>query len=245
MSSGAPKTKNVTSSSTSQPWAPVQPGLKQGISDLGSLYNSGQFLKANTPSYPSVADLAPETTQSWNAIASRANAGSPDLQGAQAWNRNILSGDISQGPLSNIANDAADRIAGQFSMSGRLGANNAYARGLGGGIASAVLPYQQAAAQFAPTLAQADYADAGMLGQVGGQRQAYAQDLLNAYNTQQDALKQAPISAVTDYMNALSGNWGGATTQNQPVQYQSQSPWATGAGLGLGLLGAFMQTPGA
>lgn len=240
MSSGKPKTQNVQGTTTTQPWGPTQKGLKQGIGDLSSLYSSGQFLKANTPSYPSVADLAPETTQSWNMIANRANAGSQDLQGAQAWNRGILSGDLNSGPLSSIANDAADRIAGQFSMSGRLGANNAYARGLGGGIASAVLPYQQAAAQFAPTLAQADYADAGMLGQVGGQRQAYAQDLLNAFNTQQDALNQAPISAVTDYMNALSGNWGGSTTTNQPVQYQKQSPWATGAGVGLGLLGAFL-----
>lgn len=240
MSSGKPKTQNVQSTTSSAPWGPTQAGLKSGIGDLTSLYNSGQFLKANTPSYPSVADLAPETTQSWNMIANRANAGSQDLQGAQAWNRGILSGDLNSGPLSSIANDAADRIAGQFSMSGRLGANNAYARGLGGGIASAVLPYQQAAAQFAPTLAQADYADAGMLGQVGGQRQAYAQDLLNAFNTQQNALNQAPISAVTDYMNALSGNWGGSTTTNQPTQYQKQSPWATGAGIGLGLLGAFL-----
>lgn len=241
MSSGGSKPKTVTTTTNNSPWAPTQPGLQQGIKDLTSQYKSGQFLKANQ-AYPgsTVAGLAPETIQSWNQASALANGPQADLQAAQNYNRSILSGDLSQGYLGQLTNNVTNNINGQFSMGGRYG-SGAHQNAIAQGVTSAVMPYAQSAAQFAPELAKAAYMPSQVLGGIGTARQGYAQDLINAdiqkYNQQQSA----PISAITDYMQALSGNWGGGSTSTQPYQSDnSTNPWLQGAGIGASLLGSYL-----
>ena len=77
---------------------------------------------------------------------------------------------------------------------------------------------QQAAAQFAPTLAQQDYYDLAQLGQVGNQREAYMQDLINADINRYNLLQQAPINELSLYQQLIGGNLGSTTTGTQPKQ---------------------------
>lgn len=240
MSSGGSKPKTVTTTTNNDPWAPTQPGLQQGISDLTAQYNSGQFLKANQ-SYPgqTVAGLAPETVQSWNGTANLANDNST-VQNAINFNNSLLSGDMSTGYLGQLVNNTTNNINGQLSLAGRYG-SGAHQNAIAQGVSSAVLPYAQQAAAMAPQLDQARYFGNQQLANVGSARQGYAQDLINAdiqkYNQQQSA----PISAITDYMQALSGNWGGGTTSTQPYQGgNSTNPWIQGAGIGASLLGSWL-----
>lgn len=232
MSSGGSKPKTVQTTSNASPWAPTQPGLQQGISDLGQQYSSGQFLKANQ-AYPgqTVAGLAPETVQSWNQTAGIANGGSPDIEAAQNYNRSVLSGDLSQGYLGNLANNVTNNVNGQFSMAGRYGSGS-HQGAIANGITSAVMPYANSAADRASGLAQAQYMPSQMLAGVGQARQGYAQDMINSEIQKYNQQQSAPISATTDYMQALSGNWGGGTTSTQPWQSgNSTNPWLQGAGL--------------
>ena len=241
MSSGGSKPKTVTTTTNNDPWAPTQPGLKQGITDLGQQYASGQFLKANQ-AYPgqTVADLAPETVQSWNNATAIANGPQTDIKAAQDYNRSLLSGDLTTGYLGQLTNNVANNVNGQFSLAGRYG-SGAHQNAISQGITSAVLPYAQQAAQFAPTLAQAEYLPSQMLASVGSARQGYAQDLINAEIQKYNQQQSAPISAITDYMQALSGNWGGGTTATQPYQAgNSTNPWLQGAGVGASLLGSYL-----
>jgi hypothetical protein len=235
--SGGSKTQTTTSSSA--PWAPTQPGLKQGISDLDKLYKSGGF---NIPYYPgqTLAETAPETSQAWQMVSDIAgNPSSSSVQGATDYNNAILRGDYSAlQPMFDAAKDAANS---NYEAAGRYGSgypDNAVSKGIGSVIAGAA---GNAAAQ-APGLQAAMYQPAAALGQVGDQRQAEAQNQINeaikAYNYGQTA----PINAINSYMQALSGNWGGTQVGTQPVQGAGTN-WQDifGAGLGAGglALGAY------
>ena len=76
---------------------------------------------------------------------------------------------------------------------------------------------QQAAAQFAPQLAREDYFDLGQLQQVGAQREAAGQDLINADINGYNALQNAPINELALYQKLIGGNLGAQTTATQPV----------------------------
>ena len=239
MSSGGGKTQKVQTVQNSSPWAPTVPGLTKGIEDLGKQYDSGAFLRANQPYMGQrVAGLAPETTQSWDNIANMAGDNST-VQNAINYNNSMLSGDLSTGFLGNLTSDITDQVNASMSSMGRYGSGT-HQNALSRGITSAVLPYASQAASLAPTLDRARYQGQEMLGNVGQSRQNYGQTLINDAITQEQALKNAPISAITDYMQALSGNWGGSTTGTQPSQAPQTSPWMQGAGLGLGFLGSML-----
>lgn len=231
---GSTKTQNVTTTSNSAPWAPVQPGLQTGIKDLTSIYNSGGF---NIPRYPgqTLADTAPETTQGWQSITDTANDPSKGVGAAQTYNNAILNGDYSA--LQPMFDAARDTAASSYEAAGRYGSgyhDNAVSKGVGSVIANAA----GSAVSAAPALAAAQYAPGQALEAVGTARQQTAQDQINAAIAAYNQDKTAPISSIEDYMAALSGNWGGSTTATQPVQSAATNPWLQIAGLGASAVGS-------
>ncbi len=234
--------KNQVSTTSSAPWSPTQPGLKKGISELDKLFASGGF---NIPRYQgdTLADVAPETAQGWSAITNTANDPSKGVGAALDYNNAILKGDYTA--LAPMI-EAARRGAGSsYEAAGRYGSgyhDRAVTEGIGGVIAGAA----GNAVAAAPGLQAASYAPGQALVGVGKDRQSQAQaeiaEAIKAYY----ADKQQPISNVMDYMAALSGNWGGTSTQTTPVQSGGGTNWqdifgagTSLAGLGLSAYGAF------
>jgi hypothetical protein len=98
------------------------------------------------------------------------------------------------------------------------------------------------AAQLAPQLAQQDYFDAQQLAQVGQQRQAQLQNLINAEIQRYNAIQQAPINELALYQNFIGGNIGGTKTTTTPMQTQGNdpNPWQIGAGVIGSVLGSVL-----
>ena len=106
------------------------------------------------------------------------------------------------------------------------------------GVGSVIANAAGNAVAAAPGLQAASFTPGQALLGVGQDREQTAQDQINEAVKAYYADKQQPISNVQDFMAALSGNWGGTSTQTAPVQSQGSS-WQDylGGGLGLGSLG--------
>ncbi len=231
--SGSSKQKNQVATTSSAPWDPVQPGLKKGISDLDALYASGGF---NIPRYQgqTLADTSPETAQGWGAIAKTANDPNNGVGSALKYNNAILGGDYAA--LQPMFDAARENAGASYEAAGRYGSgyhDNAVSKGVGSVIAQAA---GQAAGQ-APALQAASYAPGQALVGVGKDREATAQaqiaEAIKAYY----ADKQQPINNIQDYMAALSGNYGGTSTQTSPVATTPGSSWQDYFGAGTSLAG--------
>lgn len=232
----APKTKQVQSSSSTTPYGPAQPGINQGIKDLGAIYKQGGF---NIPYYPgqTLAGTAPETAQGWQQTTDRAMAGSPNLHNAEAYDNALLTGNYTA--LQPMINSAQDSANSHSSLAGRYGSNS-WGRGLGEGIGNVIAQNAGAAAARAPGFAQADYLDPQMLGQVGQQRQQTAQDQINEAIKRYTYQQQQPINAITAYMDSLNG-FGNTTTGTQPIQQQpGTNPWLGALGLAAQAGGSYL-----
>lgn len=243
---GGSKTQKVVESST--PWAEQVPLWKTSYQRLNELYKSGG-LRINPYPGQTVAPVSPETGQAWAMAANRAQAGSPLNQLSKGYIGDVLSGRYlgQDAPgLSTVLDRARDAVNATYSLGGRYGSgahDAAVARGLGGILNDAYQAERNrmdAAAQFAPQLAQQDYFDAQQLAQVGGQRQAHMQDLINAEIQRYNALQQAPVNELALYQNFIGGNIGGTQTSMQPVQGGSANPWQIGAGIIGSLLGTVL-----
>jgi hypothetical protein len=212
--------------SSSAPWGPQAKRWQTSLSDLDKLRASGA-LRINPYPGQTVAPTSQETANAWTGIANRAQSGSPLNQMSGDYVRRTLDPGylMSDSPgLSNVLDSAANDVNSRFAMAGRT---------FSGGHANALnqsqgqLRYQdfarkaqeqQAAAQFAPQLAREDYFDLNQLQQVGGQREAAGQDLINADINRYNALQNAPINELALYQKLIGGNLGANTTATQPVQ---------------------------
>lgn len=251
MSTPDPKPQNVTSQQNSEPWSVQKPYLEQGFKEAQNIYNQGpqQFYPGRTFVDPSQATL-----QSLAGTEARALQGSPVLGAAQNEAQKSLSGDyLSAG--NPYFSQMADRvrasvvpaISGQFSNAGGAGGLQGRAVGLGLGDALGSLAYQnygdernrmQNAMAQAPGLAQADYLDPAMLGQVGAQREQIAQQPITEAIARHDYEQMAPNQALAQYMQMISGNYGGQTTGTTQQLIPQQNPWTTALGGLLGGVGA-------
>lgn len=241
---GESKTQKVTQTST--PWAEQVPLWRTSYQRLNDLYNAGGL---RIDPYPgqTVAPTAPETAQAWSTIANRAAAGSPLSQLSKGYVGDVLAGKYlgQEAPgLSSVLGRARDAVNATYALGGRYGSgahDAAVAQGVGGILNDAYQAERNrmdAAAQYAPQLAQQDYADAQQLAQVGSQREAHLQDLINAEIQRYNALQQAPVNELALYQNFIGGNLGGTQTGTQPIQTSHTNPWALGAGIIGSLLGS-------
>lgn len=239
--------KTATTTNTSAPWKEQQPFLEEIMKDAQGLY------KNNNPTYypgNTVAGFSPDQEQAFNRATQRSLTGNANMNASAGYNADVLSGKYSQDPyqsqvFENMKSQILPTINSQFSGAGRYG-SGAHADTATRALTESFAPYavqmnQNAmnrmdnAASQAPMYAQNDYTDIAAQADVGGQRQALAQqeiqDAFNRYTYQQDQ----PYNKLGQYLGFVGGNYGGVQTSQTP--YQTQSPFSQIAGAGLGLLG--------
>lgn len=219
------KTQKTTTST--QPWGPQATRYQNTLFPrVDQLLNSGG-LRINPYPGQTVAASSPETQSYWGQTAQRAQAGSPLNTMSADYISRVLDPNylMSDSPgLSSVLDSAANDVNARYAMAGRT-FSGAHANALG--QSQGQLRYQdllrkageqQSAAQFAPQLAREDYYDLGQLGQVGQQREAHMQDLINSDINRYNTLQQAPINELSLYQSLIGGNLGATTTGTQPVQ---------------------------
>ena len=237
MSSGGGKTKSQNTVQTSAPYGPAQPGINQGLEDAFNLYKSGGLKYEAFPT-STVAPQSQETLDSQSMIANRARSGSPTLGAAEAYDTKLLNGDFTA--LNPILNTARDSINSNKSLSGRYG-SDVHDRAITEGLGTIMAQAQSQAVNRAPQLAQAGYIDPQMLAGVGAQREAFAQDELNDLIRKFQFQQEEPANEIQRLFDLNSGNWGGTTYGQQPVQRsQGTNPWMQGASIGAGLLASYL-----
>jgi hypothetical protein len=243
---GGSKTQTVTESTT--PWSAQIPLWNTSYKRLNELYKSGA-LRINPYPGQTVAPIAPETGQAWNMVANRAQAGSPLNSLSKGYIGDVLAGKYlgQDAPgFSSVLDRARNAVNASYALGGRYGSgahDAAVAQSLGGILNDAYHAERgrmDAAAQLAPQLAQQDYFDAQQLAQVGGQRQAHLQDLINAEIQRYNAIQQAPINELALYQNFIGGNVGGTRTTTQPAPGRDAEPWQIGAGIIGSILGSVL-----
>lgn len=253
MSTPSPKAETVTSTSNTTPWSEQIPYLKQGFSEAQNIYNKGpqQFFGGQTYASPDAA-----TTSALNSIETRARAGSPLMNQGSAELGKTLSGqyldpNTNPGFQSVLDTTKANTLPGidsRFMGAGRSG-SGLHGRAVGEGLGSAIggLTYgnyndernrMTSALGMAPQYAQADYNDAAMLGQVGAAREGIAQQGINEAIARHDYNQMAPNQALAQYMQMISGNYGGQSTGTTQQLIPQANPWMQGLGILSSVAGA-------
>ena len=199
------------------------PALQAGNQAIANTA-SGQYLNSN-PYLQSAIDAASSgiTRNYQNAVA-------PGIDSAAA-----SAGRYGSGAQANMHSQAQQNLAQQL---GQVGAAMSY-QGYGDERTN-----QLRAAALSPTMAQADYMDAGQLATVGQSREQMAgqnlQEQIDRYNFGQEE----PRQRLAEYMAMVAGgNFGGSATQTQPYFQPSGLQTglgvaATGAGIAGSLFGA-------
>lgn len=274
---GSAPSGNQTVTQTADPWSAQQPYLKTGFQAAQNIYD------APAPQYyggSTVAPFSPETNASFEAQTNRALKGSPLIASSQQQLTDTIGGkylDPANNPYllagaEQIRANVLPGIEARFAGSGRLNsgmASRAASMGLADALAGqATQNYnnernrQMQAMAFAPTMANQDYFDIQQLGDVGSQKENYAQALTNEQIDRNTYNQNIPATQLAQFMNFIQGNYGGSTTGTMagttPFQRGSRAggalggamsgaatgsmlgPWgAAGGGILGGLLGGF------
>ncbi len=231
----------------SDPWA-----YQQG--PLINVYERAQELPQQIPyPYPGVVPFSPTTAAAQIAQTNRAMQGNPLTQIGQSAIGQTASGNYLYGqPGFNAALESAHRqiapmVRGQFEGAGRYGSGLQQAtemQVLGDVFANMYGQERQrqlSAAQLAPTMAQADYADIGRLSEVGAQQEARAQAALDDAQARWQFAQGTPYSQLGTMSQVIQGGYPGGQTQTSQPNPRT-SPMASA--LGGGLLGyGMMQMP--
>ena len=236
---------SVTSTTSSEPSEFVKPYLTEAFGQAQNLFQS------SVPNYypnQTYANFAPETSAALNLATQRATQGNPLLGSSQNEINNILSGQYlspttnpySQALYDQMAGDVTSGVQSQFSKAGRLGsgANQEVLASELGNLANQVYgsQYQQerqnmlGAAQIAPQLAQADYADIQALGGVGQTREAMDMAQIQDATARFDFEQQKPYYKLREYLASVGSPYAQNTSTTQPV-FRNQ---------GAGILGGAM-----
>jgi hypothetical protein len=247
---GDDNTKKQTSVTSNSPYPAFKPGLDVLGKDILSTYKAGG-LRQNPFPGQTVAGTAPETAQSWNMIAQRAQQGSPLVGMSGDWVKsrldpNFLNSDTPG--FQAVLDRSRQGVNSEFARAGRT-FSGAHAGALGSGEGQlryqdyqSKLGQQAAAAQFAPTLAREDYFDASQLAGVGQQRQGALQDQINAEINRYNALQSGRANELGLLSSLLAGGGPGTSSTTAPVQSNSGNPWLQGIGTAASLASLFMQS---
>jgi len=252
-------TQQITSSSA--PWAPLQPFLTQGFGRAEDLYQQGgpQYYPQST-----VAQFGPTTQQALGQYQDIANAGNPITAPAQNMLAGTLRGDYlspESNPYLAAMSDAAARQAGrqyseytapsiqaQFANSGRTGSGlyanaldqsrDTLARNLSemnanlyGQNYQSERGRQLQAAQLAPQTAQLSYLDPSQLLNVGELQDTKSQQNITDQFNRYMYNQERPYDNLARYFGYLGGNYG---QQNSRDVF---TPSGLQTGLGIGLTG--------
>jgi hypothetical protein len=242
----------------------------------GPLYYQGQTVADMSPERAAALTAQAARAQTGSPLMTTSKAELGKTLGGAYLNANpYLQGAIdaaSRGVTRNYQDAVAPGIDSAFSLAGRYGsgahvaAHDAAEKNLAAqlGDLAGNLGYQGYATERAnmlnalnavPAYAQADYADIAQLSDVGRQREAMAQALINDQIARWNFEQQMPADKLAQYAQLIRGDFGG--TQSTTAPYSSGAgilggatsgaglgsmfgPWGTGIGAVLGgLLGAF------
>jgi len=210
----------------------VKPFVQYGLEQAKQLYNANtpQYYSGQTYVGPSE-----QTQAALQATQQRALQGNPLLPAAQRQQQDVISGQYLQNnPYFNQAlagaaqgatqnyNDAIAQAQSSLSKAGRFGSNvgadiqNRAATTLANTLANKYgeLSYQNfaneramqnQAAQYAPTLAQADYADISQLANVGKTAEDYQKTALQADIDRFNFQQNLPYQKLSSYLGAAYG----------------------------------------
>lgn len=177
-----------------------------------------------------IAGFTPEQIAAQEAISSRAGSGSPLLGASQEYLQDVIKGKyltpdtnpylqhyISKGLEQTLPNwDTAAIEAGRYGSeawgSGRGREMADVTAQVYGPAIEAALARQMEAAGMAPGLAREDYFDMIQLAQVGAEKQAMNQALIDAAREKWEFEQMQPWDRLARYSNLLSGNVGGTST---------------------------------
>lgn len=240
---GSSGSQTTTSTQKSEPWGPQQPYLKEGLGLAQSRYNmpGPQYYPNST-----VVPFSPQTEYALQAGEQRALQGSPLNFGAQNLAMNTMGGAYLQGNpnfdrvAQSVGNQVRNQVDSAYAGAGR-GPSAGYAESLGRGISDAISPYafgnyeaergrQMDTMRMAPQMAMGDYADIGMLGQIGAQREGQAQRVLGDDMARFNYGQMLPDAMLDDYIRRVQGGYGNTTTTQQPM-------YSNGLMTGIGALG--------
>ena len=251
--------EQIVTSSTA-PWAPLQPYLQSGFGRAEQLYQTGgpNYFPGST-----VAPFGADTTNALNMFRQNATQGTPVPGAATNQIASTLSGDyLNSNPyLDAMYNNAANRvtehyqeavapsIAHNFGMAGRSGSGmysnamqnsqTALADSLGGMAANIYggnyaneRSNQMTAAGMAPQIAPMGYYDASQLLNVGETMDTKAQqNVTDAYGRYMFE-QERPYDNLGRYMMSLGGNYG--TQKSEPFSPLAQNLGLAATGIGLG-----------
>ena len=256
--------------STSAPWAPIQPYLQSGFSRAENLYQQG-----GPQYYPGqlVAGFGQDTTGALDMYRNRATQGSPVAGAANQQITGTLQGDYlgsnpyldsmydraASGVTRNYQEAVAPTIGAKFGMSGRSG-SGAYmnamdssrdqlgrslegmAANMYGNAYNQERGRQMQAASIAPKTAELGYYDASQLMNVGQQSDDLRQRQIEADFNKYNFNQMRPYENLGRYMGYLGGDYG-----SQNTQMDDSSTWgniAGGALTGLSTLGWLKENGG-
>lgn len=259
---GGSTTSTVTQKA--DPWAGIQPQLKQAAGDTQNLYNKGLLTPKAYPDQ-TFANFTPLQQQAMDATAQRATNGSPVNSANQGMLTDTLNGnylDPNSNPyLKSTYDQAAKSVQGTvnsaFGQGGRYGSGlnqqvlgnslDNLATDIYGGNYQQERTKQLGASALAPQAANQDYTDLSALSGVGGQQQGQSQnainDAINRFNTN----NAAPAQNIQNYvglLNGAGGQYGASTGTNTQPYYQNNTASTLGllgslGGVGGGLSGLF------
>lgn len=262
-----------TITSTTAPWAPLQPFLQSGFNRAEGLYQQGgpQYFPQST-----VAQFGDTTNQALNQYTNLATQGNPIAGPAQGMVADTLSGNFlspESNPYLQAMSDAANRqttrqyqeavvpgIQAQFANSGRTGSGlfanamdqsrDTLSRSLAESNANLYgnnfqneRNRQMQAAQLAPQTAQLGYLDASQLLNVGEMQDNKSQQNITDQFNRHMFNQERPYDNLARYQGFLGGNYG--SESSTPYNTPSGLQQGIGAGLaGLGILGEINQAGG-
>lgn len=215
------------------------PAQENALSELFPEITAMKDIPVEYPDFPTVVPFSGQTEQALQGIEQRAiggsdlNRGAQDAVGATLRGDYLNAGNPHFGAFADrVTGDIGSRINAQFAKANRLGSPaNAEAMTRGIGDVLAPIAYQNyanertkqmQAAEYAPQLAQTDYADLGRLLNVGGAREqqfgADLQDQISRFNFEQ----QEPRRRLAEAMALIGGGqYGGTQTTNAPIYQNS------------------------
>ena len=234
---------------TSKPWAEQIPYLTEGFDQAKSIYNqgipdyyTGESIAGFTPAQKAAQQATLGYAMGPRAAAQQQAAESSLVQG--------LSGQIDPNAYNPMANALTQQVMGNLKGSilpgirqqtttyqpgggsrGNLVQNKAIAGAVQQGLTKPMADlytnaYNQAqqravqSGQLYPSIMNAPMAMYGAMGDVGAQRQGMRQQQMDADMARYQYNATAPQQALANYMNMISGNYGGTVQKTTPGQSQ-------------------------
>lgn len=256
MSSGGGK---QTSTTKTEPWAVQQPYIQKGFEQAYQLSQKpitqyqGAFTAGKTASDTGAENyltdyagtLTGQSGKNLDALNWATGAGNLDVgnnqyvQGQMAANTNRLYQDFNEqtvpalrsnfgksGQIGSSRQGIAEGLAAQGVARASADSN---AQILGTAYNNALDTYSSVLAQ-APALMQAGTMPGSLLSQVGQSQRGFEQDKIDEAISRNDFSQNEAWNRLANYMQMVSGNWGGTTTSTMPGQKKPNLLGALAAG---------------